>query len=108
MLRAIRNGWTSFNTDHDDDGFLSWHTNYYTPEPARYEAHPAPNNRGTGKIEVPKEVAKKELWNTRTVNHRFRVIFLMRMPALLSPHSRAGLHWLPIQRYEPGLSLIHI
>ncbi len=85
-----------FLTDHDDDGFLSWHTNYYTPEEARFETFPAPNNRGTGKIEIPEVITKKEPWNTRTVNHRFRVIFLdrhrftvvdedMRMTAFLSP-----------------------
>ncbi len=102
-----------FLTDHDGDGFLSWHTNYYTPEPARFEVVPAPGNLGTGQIEVPDAITKKEPWNTRTVNHRFRVLFLdrhrfivvdedMRMPALLSPHSKSGLHWLPIQRYEPG------
>jgi len=105
-----------FLTDHDGDGFLSWHTNYYTPEPARMRAYPAKNNRGTGRIEVPREIAKKEPWNTRTVAHRFRVIFLdrtrfivvdedMEMPALLSPHSRPGLHWLSIQRYEPGATV---
>lgn len=102
-----------FLTDHDDDGFLSWHTNYYTPEEARIKAFPAPNNRGTGEIEAPEVMTKKESWNTRTVNHRFRVIFLdrhrftvvdedMRMTALLSPHSESGLHWLWIQDYEPG------
>ena len=102
-----------FLTDHDDDGFLSWHTNYYTPEPARLKAFAAAGNRGTGRIEVQEEITKKESWNTRTVNHRFRVLFLtrgsfivideeMKMPALLSPHSKPGLHWLPIQRYEPG------
>lgn len=106
----------SFLTDHNDDGFLSWHTNYYTPEEARLKASPAPNNRGTGKIEVPDVVKNKEPWNTRTMNHRFRVIFLdsgrfavvdedMRMPALLSPHSQSGLHWLPIQQYETGGSV---
>lgn len=102
-----------FLTDHDGDGYLSWHTNYYTPEPARYEAFPAPGNIGTGRIEVPEEVVEKEPWNTRTVNHRFRVIFLtrrtfivvdedMKMPAFLSHHPPWGLRWLPIQRYEPG------
>lgn len=102
-----------FLTDHDGDGFLSWHTNYYTPEPARFKAWADESNRGTGRIEIAAEITKKEPWNTRTVAHRFRVLFLdrtrfividedMEMPALLSPHSHPGLHWLPIQRYEPG------
>lgn len=102
-----------FLTDHDDDGFLSWHTNYYTREPALMKARPSAGNVGNARISVQEKIEEKEPWNTRTVNHPFRVIFLSRnrftvvdedteMTALLSPHSQPGLRWLPIQAYEPG------
>ena len=102
-----------FLTDHDDDGFLSWHTNTYSGEPTLLKAAAAPGNLGTGEFSVEESVSKREPWRWRTVDHRFRVIFLSRsrlcvvdedteMPALLSPHSQPGLHWLPVQAYQPG------
>ena len=105
-----------FLTDHDDDGFLSWHTNTYSGEPTLMKAHPAEGNRGSGAISVEETITKSAPWRARTLNHRFRVIFLSRsrfcvvdedteMPALLSPHSQPGLHWLPIQAYESGATV---
>ena len=109
----------SFLDDHDKDGFLSWHTDYYTPEPAHLKASASPGNRGTGKIKVLESVVpgkgpdKGGYWSYRMLGHPLRVIFLdrkrfcvvdedMHMPALVSPFVRSGLHWSSILKYEPG------